>query len=101
MKKLSKSVAAQVATHDIVVRSDDGSVCFKLRPTPMGLWVQRDRRQKNRKARLVQSIVFFDAIGFTRWCEADSVRFDYPVVFSMVQREGGALLRANEQLPVA
>lgn len=54
-------------------------------------------RRKDNRARLVQSTVFRDTAGFSRWCDADSVRFDYPIVFSIMRREGGALLEAHEQ----
>jgi hypothetical protein len=101
MKKPSDTNALSAATQDIVVRSDDGFVCFKLRPALVGIWVQRERRHKDRSTRLVQSMVFFDAIGFARWCEADSVRFDYPNVFRQVKREGGVMLQNHEQLPTA
>ena len=85
----------------VVVKSDDGGVCFRLRPTRSGLWVQRDRWRKDNHARLVQSVVFASSDGFARWCEADSVRFDYPIVFSAIKREGGALLQAHEQAAAA
>ena len=81
----------------VVVKSDDGGVCFRLRPTRSGLLVQRDRRRKDNHARLVQSVVFATSDGFARWCAADSVRFDYPIVFSAIRREGGALLQHHEQ----
>lgn len=81
----------------VVVKSDDGDVCFRLRPTRAGLWVQRDRRHKDSHARLVQSVVFDNSDRFARWCDADSVRFDYPFVFSAIRREGGALLQHHEQ----
>ncbi len=81
----------------IVIKSDDGNVCFRLRPTRSGLWVQRDRRREESHARLVHSVVFASIDGFARWCESDSVRFDYPIVFSTVRREGGALLQDHEQ----
>lgn len=81
----------------VVVESDDGGVCFRLRPTRSGLWVQRDRRRKDSHVRLVQSVVFDSSERFARWCDADSVRFDYPAVFSAIRREGGALLQHHEQ----
>jgi len=84
-----------------VVRSDDGDVCFRLCPTRHGLWVQRERRRSESRARLVQSTVFGDAAGFMRWCDADSVRFDYPIVFSILRREGNAILDAHEHSSAA
>ena len=101
MNKSTNTNAPPATAQDIIVRSDDGSLCFKLRPTLVGIWVQRDRRHKDRSARLVQSMVFYDAVGFARWCEADSVRFDYPNVFRQVKREGSAMLESHGQLPAA
>jgi len=82
----------------IVVQSDDGAVCFKLKTTRMGLWVERARRHEDHRARLVQSVVFSDTVGFSRWCDADLVRFDYPIVFLNIKREGVALLEAHERM---
>jgi hypothetical protein len=91
-----KSTSSTDATGGLVVQSDDGAVRFQLRSTRSGLWVQRERRTVPQRARLVQSVVFTDPIGFARWCEADSVRFDYPIVFSTLRRAGSALLEAYE-----
>lgn len=80
----------------IVVQSDDGAVSYRLQPTRLGLCVQRERRHA-RGARLVHTAVFRDSACFLRWCEADSVRFDYPIVFSDIRRKGGALLESHER----
>lgn len=95
MTKAKKSTAD--VDRGIVVKSDDGNVCFCLRSTRSGLWVQRDRRRVESHARLVHSAVFASIDGFSRWCESDSVRFDYPIVFLTVRREGGALLQDHDQ----
>jgi len=79
-----------------VVASDDGVVRFKLCRTPGGLLVQRERQNALSHSRLVHSAVFADTLSFSRWCDADSVRFDYPIVHSAVSREGEALLHAND-----
>lgn len=81
----------------IVVRSDDGAVSYRLQPTRLGLCVQRERKQVRGHARLVHTAVFRDSACFLRWCEADSVRFDYPIVFSDIRRKGGALLESHER----
>jgi hypothetical protein len=87
------------ASKPVIVQSDDGSVRVWLRMTRFGLWVRRERRRAEEHARLVQSVVFKDTRGFERWCDCDSIRFDYPVVFSNVKREGGALLDEHECAP--
>jgi hypothetical protein len=40
----------------------------------------------------MMSTLFRDESSFTRWCEADSTRFDYPLVYVNLKREGEALL---------
>lgn len=94
MKKTNAKTANPDTTRAVVIRSEDGQVCFRLRPTPSGLLVQRDRRRRESRARLVQSVVFSSIDGFARWCESDSVRFDYPIILSTVKREGDALLQS-------
>ena len=80
----------------IVVRSDDGVLSYWLRVTQLGLCVRRERKQARCHARFVHTALFRDSKCFLRWCEADSVRFDYPIVFSAVKRQGGALLESLE-----
>lgn len=93
MKKTKASSAACESARDgVVLRSDDGRLFYWLRATRAGLWVQRDRRRLDSRARLVQSHLFETPTAFARWCDADSVRFDYPVIFTRLHREGHALL---------
>lgn len=92
MKKSSaKALKTDTATA-VVVQSEDGNVCFRLESTSSGLLVQRDRRRRESRARLVQTVLFSSCDRFTRWCESDSVRFDYPIILSSVKRAGRALL---------
>lgn len=95
MKTPRKATSSRDQTNAVIVQSDDGAVRFRLQSTPHGLLVQRERRRQDQGAHLVQSVVFSDAAGFSRWAEADSVRFDYPIVFSTVRREAGALLETH------
>ena len=97
MKNSIRNTSAREVANGIVVQSDDGAVCFTLHSTRLGLWVERVRRHADHQARLVQSVVFSDTIGFSRWCDADSVRFEYPIVFLNIKREGVALLEAHER----
>ena len=97
MKKSTTTSSDGAAEEPVVVQSDDGFVRVWLRITRFGLWVRRERRRADEHARLVQSVVFPDSHGFERWCDSDSVRFDYPIVSSTVKREGGALLDEHER----
>jgi hypothetical protein len=97
MKTSRKPTGSTDPTSAFAVRSHDGAVCFRLRATPLGLSIERERRHAQARARLVQSVVFTDWASFIRWCEADSVRFDYPVVFHDLRRAANALLESHER----
>jgi hypothetical protein len=74
----------------VTLHSDDGIVSFRLAPGHCGLFVERTRiRQEG--AYVAQSAVFADERSFLQWCDADSVRFDYPMVYVSLKREGSAL----------
>jgi hypothetical protein len=96
MKKRTSRSRPSDADGAIVVRSDDGAISFRLRRTQLGLLVHRERRHEQASARLIQTAVFRDPERFLRWCEADSTRFDYPMIFSAVRREGGALFDGDD-----
>lgn len=74
------------------VRSEDGSVQFTLAPTPTGVFVERVQLRGG-AARIVQSAVFTDDESFLRWCDADSVKFEHPLVYVNLMRDGDALFR--------
>lgn len=93
--KASNKCSSSAPPGEVVIRSDDGGVCFHLRWTHAGLWVQRDRKCDDTRARLIQSAVFADIEGFIRWCERDPVRFDYPLLSSAVRRQGGSMLQTH------
>jgi hypothetical protein len=95
-KPKPNATSADADKDGIVLRSDDGRLFYWLRATRAGLWVQRDRWRHDSRARLVQSHVFCSNAAFARWCDAYTVRFDYPIVFSKLQREGRALLNGHE-----
>jgi hypothetical protein len=77
------------------LRSDDGAIAFTLSPTPMGVFVERMQLRRG-KGRVVHSIIFTDDSSFERWCDADSVRFEYPLVHVSLKRHGNTLLRRDE-----
>jgi hypothetical protein len=73
------------------LRSDDGVIAFTLERTARGLFVERVQLRAD-TARVVQSMLFTDDKSFDRWCDTDAVRFDYPVVYINLKRNGDALL---------
>lgn len=82
-------------SHGETVRSDDGAVAYTLSRTPAGVYVERVQEWHGR-GRMVMTAIFTDDAGFRRWCDADPVRFDYPLVHFSVKRQGQALLEDDE-----
>ena len=67
--------------------SQDGSVGFVLRASLNGLLIERTLRRAI-GARLVQCMVFGDPGTFDRWCESEPMRFEDPVLYDRLRREG-------------
>ena len=67
--------------------SQDGSVGFVLCASINGLLIERTLRQTI-GARLVQCMVFGDTGTFDRWCESEPMRFEDPVLYDRLRREG-------------
>lgn len=76
------------------LRSDDGVIAFTLAATKHGLFVERVRLRPG-VVRIVQSTLFTDGRSFNRWCDADAVRFEYPVVYVNLKRNGDALFQQS------
>ena len=79
---------------DRLLASEDGGVAFVLRPSNAGLYVERTQRRPL-DTHIVQSMVFESFEVFLRWCEADPVRFDHPVLYKRLRRDGDDLLHAK------
>jgi hypothetical protein len=77
-----------------IVSSADGVIAFTLAPTSHGLYVERVHLRPG-AARVVQSTLFADDRSFQRWCDADAMRFDYPVVYVNLKRDGDALFASS------
>ena len=75
-----------------MLRSDDGVIAFSLAPTSHGVFVERVQLRSG-KTRIVQATLFTDDASFNRWCDADAVQFEYPVVYVNLKRSGDALFR--------
>ena len=72
------------------LRSDDGLVAFTLARTARGVFVERFLLRHD-QACVMQSALFTDGQSFERWCDADVVRFHYPLVHLDLKRNGHAL----------
>ena len=73
-----------------IAASDDGLITFQLSPCDGGILVTRTQL-RTRGGRLVQSIRFADDATFIRWCDADRLKFSYPLVYANLRRSGCAL----------
>jgi hypothetical protein len=70
------------------------SVMFELRTTSTGLLVERTQSRAV-GARLVQTLLFTDLREFERWCASEPTRFDDPIRFSQLRRDGHEALRSG------
>ena len=91
-QSLTTMTTQQATDEAVVVRSPDGAVSVRLRYARHGLLVERQRLHETQRARLVLTALFDAAADFERWCDADPLRFEYPLLSSHVRRQGLAIL---------
>ena len=70
--------------------SADGIVAFRLSRCAGGIHAERVHKRPG-SSRVVQSVVFEDDASFSRWCAADRLQFDYPLMYDQLRRNGSAL----------
>jgi hypothetical protein len=95
MSSHPEGVAVARRPERTTLRSPDGAVVFTMSPAPGGICVDR-AQERPRLGCIILKAVFTDAVEFTRWCDADPVRFDYPLLHVNVKRHGQAMLQADE-----
>jgi hypothetical protein len=71
----------------LTLASKDAMVAFALRATAFGLLIERTQRQVV-GTRLVQAMVFADRTTFDRWCDSEPMRFEDPMLYDRLRREG-------------
>lgn len=74
----------------ITTASEDGVIAFQVMECAGGIHVER-AQDRARDGRVVQSMRFRDDASFVRWCEADRLKFIYPLLFANLRRTGSAL----------
>lgn len=74
----------------VTATSDDGVIAFKLVSCAGGVHVERSQFRAG-SGRIVQSMRFQDDASFVRWCEADRLKFSYPLLYAHLTRSGCAL----------
>jgi hypothetical protein len=67
--------------------ANNASIAFDLHQTANGLLVERTQSRVF-GACLVQMMLFMDLRVFERWCDAEPSRFDDPMRFSQLRRDG-------------
>ena len=92
-KAIPKAARTPVAG-EFILATEDGALAFSLRALRSGLYVERTQRRPL-GALLVQSMIFDGNEAFLRWCAADPVRFDHPLLSGRLRRQGDELLRAK------
>lgn len=71
--------------------TQDGKVSYALSTVDAGLLVHRTVCRQV-QLQLVQTFHFTDAGVFDRWCKADSLRFEEPLLWEQLRRRGHELL---------
>ena len=92
LRRQSAPVAAEAkeqrtGTGERTLASRDATVAFAMRATAFGLLIERTQRQAV-GTRLVQTMVFDDQKAFDRWCDSEPMRFEDPMLYDRLRREG-------------
>ena len=93
-------IAARCTGSALAAASRDGAVEFRLSRGKTGICVER-RQLRVGGGVATQAMRFADEFSFLRWCEADTLQFQYPLVYSSLKRHGCALLASGRQAPPA
>ena len=80
--------------HALAASGRDGGIEFTLQRRATYLYVNRLRYLRG-AGRVQHTLRFADEAGFLRWCQADRLQFDYPVVYDNLKRAGSALLSGS------
>ena len=75
---------------EVTAASSDGVIAFKLTLCASGVHLERSQVLEG-SGLIVQSMLFHDDASFIRWCEADRLKFAYPLLYASLTRRGCAL----------
>ena len=87
-------MATRGPRRDLAAASRQGAVEFRLSRSASGISVER-RQLRVGAGTASHSMRFADEAAFLRWCEADSLKYSYPLLYSTLKRHGCALLSAG------
>jgi hypothetical protein len=68
------------------VSSHDGVVRFLLERLATGVRVEREEVRPS-GSRVTHSVLLANAFAFERFCSADPLRFEYPLIYQQIRRE--------------
>lgn len=91
MKRRNRPPTSPRDDTSFVAASADGVISFRLVPHERRLHVERVQIRQG-TATVVQSMLFSDDQSFIRWCDADQLKYSYPLVFANLRRSGCAVL---------
>lgn len=93
MKRPGTRTPVERPPRAVTAGSSDGVIVIKLVASADGLHVERSQLRAD-GGRVTQSMRFRDDRSFIRWCEADRLRFTYPLVYANLERSGCELFAA-------
>lgn len=85
--QLTREKTSSATLSDVRLSTRDGAVAFVLRRAGTALYLERTQRRPL-GTHLIQSMVFSDHTEFTRWSEAEPLRFDEPILHQRLRRHG-------------
>ena len=88
------AVRRQMNAHSrtLSARSEREALAFFLAPHQGALYLERIRFCN--KTRAVVALQFADGESFQSWCDADDLRFTYPILFAHLKRSASDLFDA-------
>ncbi|MBY0468386.1 MAG: hypothetical protein K2Q07_05365 [Burkholderiaceae bacterium] len=85
--RLTRAGTCTATRSGIQLSTADGAVVFVLRGVGIALYLERTQRRPL-GTHLIQSMLFASRCEFTRWCEAEPLRFDEPHLHQRLRRHG-------------
>ncbi|MCV2367012.1 hypothetical protein [Roseateles oligotrophus] len=73
--------------------SEDGSIRFLLQASAAGLYLER-HQQVSPTEQYALCMIFETSELFARWCDSEPIRFEHPVLYSQLRRQGEDMFHA-------
>lgn len=95
MKNRFAAWACPVRQDARVLRSSDGSVIVSLQRAGQGVFIERITHRPG-AARVTHATVFSSPKQLRRWCDADAMRFEHPLVLQDLMRHAEELFDSTD-----